>query len=46
MSRLIGCTSSEYWGEISFQERNNNLLLSETIKSIEQMKVGDIDIIE
>ena len=26
--------------------RNNNLLLSETIKLIEQMKVGDINIIE
>ena len=38
----------EYWRKISYQERNNNLLLSETIKLIEQMKVasGDIDIIE
>ena len=39
----------EYWGEISYQERklrNNNLLFSETIKLIEKMKVGDIDIID
>ena len=41
-----GTQRPEYWGEISYQERNNNLLLSETIKLIEQMKVGDIDIIE
>ena len=36
----------EYWRNISYQERNNNLLLAETIKLIEQMKDGDIDIIE
>ena len=36
----------EYWREISYQELNNNLLLLETIKLIEQMKVCDIDILE
>ena len=35
-----------YWRNVSYQERNNNLLLAETIKLIEQMKDGDIDIIE
>ncbi len=36
----------EYGKSISYQERNNNLLLAETIKLIEQMKHGVIDIIE
>ena len=36
----------EYWRNISYQERNNSLLLTETIKLIEQKKDGDIDIIE
>ena len=36
----------EYWRSISNQERNNNLLLAETIKLIEQMKHGVINIIE
>ena len=36
----------EYWRSVSYQERNNNLLLAETIKIIEQMKNGVIDIIE
>ena len=31
-------SDQEYRGEISYQERNNNLLLSETIKLIKQMK--------
>ena len=36
----------EYWRNIRYQARNNNLLLVETIKLIEQMKDGDIDIFE
>ena len=36
----------EYWRNICYQELNNNLLLAETIKLIEQMKDGDIDIFE
>ena len=36
----------EYWRETSFQDRNNNLLLSETIRLIEQLNVGGISIIQ
>jgi hypothetical protein len=36
----------EYWASISYQQRNNNLLLSETIGSIRQYEIGDISIIE
>ena len=31
---------------ISYQERNNNLLLAETVKLIGQMKDGNINVIE
>ena len=41
-----GHREPEYWRSISYQERNSNLLLAETIKLIEQMKHGVIDIME
>ena len=36
----------EYWRDTSYQERNDNLFLSETIKLIQQLMVGDISIIK
>ena len=36
----------EYSSEITYQERNNNLLLSETVGLIRQLEDGDISIIE
>ena len=36
----------EYWRSISYQERSNNTLLAETIRLIEQLKKGGIDILE
>ena len=36
----------EYWGDVSYQEQNNNMLLAETIRLIEQMKNNVIDIIK
>ena len=35
----------EYWSEISNQDRNNNLLLSEIVGLIQQLEDGDIFII-
>ena len=39
-------SNPEYWREIGYQEWYKTLLLSETIKLVVQMQVGDIDIID
>ena len=36
----------EYWRSFSYQERNNNSLLAESIHFVQRLKEGEIDIIE